>query len=129
MTAPIGNDYALKLPTPEDRKQFCAIYIGHLKTGLSDECFPECDPSTFKRYVREFPDDFDTDKIEVARRKRQLFWERAGRDGTMGEIKGFNAGYRATNWIARGGRGAAMNGPKAILKHSVHGVFGPNSSP
>lgn len=48
-------------------------------------------PQTLRRYLEEFPVDFDTNAIDQAQRKRQLFWEKAGRDGTMGKIKGFNA--------------------------------------
>lgn len=81
----------MKFPTPEGRKKLCADYIAHVESGLSDECFPDCDPQTLRRYIADYPDDFDTDAIEAANRKRQLFWEKAGRDGTMGGIKGFNA--------------------------------------
>jgi len=91
MPAPEGNHNAQKFPIPESRQQLCSDYIVHVESGLSDECFPECDPATLKSYIANFPVDFDTDRIEVARRKRQLFWESAGRDGTMGRIKEFNA--------------------------------------
>lgn len=91
MPAPEGNQNALKFPTPESRQKLCRDYITHVESGLSDECFPECDPQTLKKYIDLFPVDFDTDKIEVSRRKRQLFWESMGRDGANGGIKGFNA--------------------------------------
>ena len=41
--------------------------------------------------MKEYPEDFDTDIIERARRERRLFWESMGVKGTAGEIKGFNA--------------------------------------
>src|SRR3954471_3004390 len=91
MPAPEGNNFASKFPTPETRKKLCVDYITHVESGLSDECFPECDPQTLRKYMADYPDDFDTDLIERSRRKRQLFWETAGRDGTMGLIKGFNS--------------------------------------
>lgn len=91
MTAPADNTLAMKFKTPEEREALCQAYIAHVESGLSDECFPECDPQTFRRYLRDFPDDFDTDLIQKARRKRQLFWEDMGRTGSMGAIKGFNA--------------------------------------
>lgn len=81
----------MKFKTPEERQALCQAYIEHVESGLSDECFPECDPQTLRRYIADFPVDFDTDAMEVACRRRQLFWEKAGRDGTMGKITGFNA--------------------------------------
>ena len=86
-----GNDFNMKFKTPESRKVVCASYIAHVESGLSDECFPDCDMDTFHRYERDFPEDFPTDLLDQARRIRRLFWERAGRDGTIGKIKGFNS--------------------------------------
>jgi uncharacterized protein (DUF2249 family) len=91
MTAAPENAYAMKFKTPEERQDLCDSYIEHVESGLSDECFPDCDPQTLRRYLGDFPDDFDTDAMEKAKRKRQLYWEKAGRDGMMGHIDGFNA--------------------------------------
>ena len=52
MAAPPDNNYAMKFPLPEDRKALCAIYVLHVESGLSDECFPACDPTTLKKYSR-----------------------------------------------------------------------------
>src|SRR5258708_1723745 len=89
--APAENNNALKFKTPEERQKLCLDYIAHVESGLSDECFPECDMQTLRSYLDRFQSDFDTDKISVAKRKRQLFWERLGRDGAMGTVDGFNA--------------------------------------
>lgn len=91
MPAPEDNINAMKYKTPEERQALCAAYAAHVESGLSDECFPECDMDTLHRYEADFPVDFPTDMLQAARRKRQLFWEKAGRDGTMGQIEGFNA--------------------------------------
>lgn len=91
MPAPEGNSNAMKFPTPDDRQALCKAYIDHVESGLSDECFPECDPQTLRQYVADFPVDFDTNAMERASRNRQLFWEKTGRDGTVGKIKGFNS--------------------------------------
>lgn len=91
MAAPEDNNYAMKFKTPEERQALRDAYIQHIQSGLSDECFPECDMDTFHRYEQDFPEDFPTDMLNAARRRRQLFWEKAGVDGTMGQIKGFNA--------------------------------------
>lgn len=86
-----GNTNAMKFKTAEERKALCAVYCIHVEQGLSDESFPECDMQTLKHYREEYPLDFDTVEIEKSRRTRQLLWEKAGLDGTMGRIPGFNA--------------------------------------
>ena len=91
MAAPEGNNYAMKFETPEARKELCRRFCEHVEGGLSKECFPDCDPQTFNRYVKDFPEDFDTALIEQAFRKGQCFWEQTGKEGTLGQIKGFNA--------------------------------------
>jgi hypothetical protein len=91
MSAPAGSSHASKSPTPESREKLCNDYITHIESGLSDECFPECGLQTLKKYVADYPDDFDTDLIERSKRKRRLFRERMGRDGALGEIQGYNA--------------------------------------
>ena len=87
----LGNDNAVKFKTSKDRKRLCAEYILHVRSGLSDECFPPCDPQTLRKYMARFPSDFDIDLMEAARRERIEFWEKVGRDGTIGRIRGFNA--------------------------------------
>jgi hypothetical protein len=103
MSAPEGNTNGMKFKTPEDRKAHQEAYIAHVESGLSDECFPECDPQTLRKYVAEFPIDFDTEMIGQAQRNRRLFWEKAGTDGTMGKIEGFNASSWKFNMANRFG--------------------------
>jgi len=91
MAAPKGNNYAMKYKTPEERQELCRKYIEHIEQGFSDESFPECDEETLQRYIRDFPKDFGADQIMKAKKKRMLFWERVGKQGTIGQIKGFNA--------------------------------------
>lgn len=87
----LGNTNNTKFKTSESRKKLCQDYIKHIETGLSDECFPECDPQTLKRYIELYPSDFATDLITKAKRMRRLFWEEMGIDGTRGKLKRFNA--------------------------------------
>lgn len=67
MLAPAENNFAMKFKAPEERAVLCVKYIEHVESGLSDECFPQ----TLRKYIEKFPEDFDTDRIEVAKRKRQ----------------------------------------------------------
>ena len=87
----LGNTNNKKFKTPESRKKLCRDYIKHIETGLSDECFPECDPQTLRKYMAEFPSDFDINLMTRAKRMRRLFWEQMGIDGTRGKLKRFNA--------------------------------------
>lgn len=103
MSAPSENANAMKFPEPQERRKLCQAYIAHVESGLSDECFPDCDPQTLRRYVADFPIDFDTAAMDRAQRNRQLFWEKAGKDGMMGEIEGFNATFWKFNMQNRFG--------------------------
>lgn len=78
------NNNAMKYKTPEERQALCKAYCDHISKGLSDTCFPECDMETFKDYRNKFAVDFDSDAITTAQRKRQLFWETIGINGTLG---------------------------------------------
>lgn len=95
MSAPQDNQFALKYKTPEERKALCQSYIDYIKTGKSKEYFPECSIQTFQRYVKDFTEDFDTEKIEEAERIGMGKLEEVGFDGMMGKIHGFNV----TAWI------------------------------
>lgn len=77
--------------TAAQRKKLLEEYIEHCKQGLSDECFPPCHIEVFDILAAQYPDIFDIDAIERARRERQLFWEKLGITGTLGKIRGFNA--------------------------------------
>lgn len=95
--APDGNNNAMKYKTPEERQALCKAYCEHISKGLSDTCFPECDMETFKDYRGKFAVDFDSDAITTAQRKRQLFWETIGINGTLG----IPHSYKAKNGIEK----------------------------
>lgn len=95
MSAPRDNQFALKFKTPEERRSLCRRYIEYIQTGRSKEYFPDCAVQTFERYVKDFPEDFDTEKIAMAERLGLGKLEAAGFDGMMGKIPGFNT----TAWI------------------------------
>lgn len=95
MSAPSSNQFALKYKTSEERKALCQRYIDYIQTGRSKEYFPDCAIQTFERYVKDFPEDFDTEKIAEAERIGLGKLESFGFDGMMGKIPGFNP----TTWI------------------------------
>ena len=82
---------AVKWPTPEARKAACDSFCEHIRSGYSKDSWPEADDETVKRYMRDFPEDFDQEKIKRAERESRLFWEKIGVSGTIGKLKGFNA--------------------------------------
>ncbi len=102
MSAPLGNDYAMKFKTPEERQELCRKYCLHIEQGFSDASFIECDPDTIQRYIKDYAQDFPTDLIERAKRKRLLFWETVGIHGTIGipvEVNGKPyRGFNAKSW-------------------------------
>lgn len=98
-----GNDFNVKFKTPEERQKLGEDWCEHLRNGYSKESFPPCDPQTFKRYLKEFPEDFDTDMIEKAERKSRMYWEGIGHDGTIGQIERFNASSWKFNMVNRFG--------------------------
>lgn len=93
MSAPLDNQFALKFKTSEERKDLCKKYCEHIEKGYSDESFPECDIDTLKKYMAEYPDDFQVFGADVDRSKRirRMFWEKIGILGTVGKLKGFSA--------------------------------------
>jgi len=103
MAAPEGNDYNMKFKTPKERIKLCNAWCEHLMNGYSKESFPLCDPVTFRRYVKDFPKDFDTAKIQQTERMSRMFWEGMGIDGTRGKIDGFNSTSWKFNMVNRFG--------------------------
>jgi hypothetical protein len=95
MPAPKGNNYGKKWKTPEDRKAACAAVCEHLSKGLSKKCFPLADWDTVEAYIRDYPEDFPSEKIKEAERLNLKFWESIGVDGATGANKDFNA----ASWI------------------------------
>ncbi len=65
----------MRYKTPESRQKLCKAWCFHLSNGYTRESFPDCDPQTFRKYAREFPEDFNPHDLEVADRLQKLKWE------------------------------------------------------
>lgn len=89
--APKGNQRAAKYNTLEKRQELCKKWCAHMRMGYTKESFEECDPQTFRCYIKDFPGDFDIDEINAAERAGRLKWEKWGIGGTLGQIKNFNS--------------------------------------
>ena len=92
-----------KGPTPEDRKAACERFCNHIEKGYSMKSWSEADNETVTRYIDSFPEDFDPELIETAKRKSLLFWEKTGVAGRMGKITFFNAAVWMFNMKNRAG--------------------------
>jgi len=71
----IPRFYTIKFDTPEKRKQLCKDWCEHLGKGFTRECFPPCDPQTFKKYAKKFPEDFPKADRDEADRNQLIAWE------------------------------------------------------
>lgn len=87
--------YPKQYPTSEARRELCRVYCEYLKQGYSKQFFPECATETMRRYIKEFPEDFDEDEMDKALRIGLNFIERCGMAGMLGKIEKFNP----TTWI------------------------------
>ena len=98
--APLLNNNAEKWPTPQERIDACNAYCEHLSQGKSPEYYPPASPATIARYRKEYPIEFDTEKIGAAEREYKLSVAEILRQGSKGEIANFNAAsaiFRAKN--------------------------------
>lgn len=82
---------ARKWPTPEDRRKACQELCDHLEQGLTIHSWAGADEETVKRYMHDFPEDFDPEKIEAALRKCLSIWEANLLKGAQGKVPSFNA--------------------------------------
>lgn len=88
-----GQPY--KWPTPKERKAACNRFCEHIEQGFSIASWPEADDDTIRTYIEKFPEDFDAEMIETAKRECLKFWEEMGINGTRGKIPFFNC----ASWI------------------------------
>lgn len=95
MAAPVGNKHKEKYKTPEARRKMCELACDHLRKGLTQDYFPECDWDTVEHYMRDYPLDVPPEKIAEAKKQGLATLEGLGQQGAKGEIPGFNA----TAWI------------------------------
>ena len=75
MAAPKGNDFKTKYKTSKERKELCRKLCDHLAEGLSIKCFCDCSTETLYRYMREYPEDLEPERIREAKQKGRKFWE------------------------------------------------------
>jgi len=91
MSARKNNKLAQKWKDGKQRRELCVAFMKHVEKGYSIDCFPDCDFKTIKKYMKDYPQEFQSDQISRSQRLGRMFWEQIGLSGTVGKIKGFNA--------------------------------------
>jgi hypothetical protein len=71
----------------ERRKLFKAL-CDHLSEGLSIESFSEVTDHTIYRYLKQFPEEFDKDELDIAKKKGRVWWESIGKAQSSGNCIG-----------------------------------------
>lgn len=73
------------------KKEYCALLVEHMKSGLSFESFAglvKVSFDTIHEWVRVHPEFSAAKKAGVP--QSLMFWEKLGRAGTAGQVKNFN---------------------------------------
>jgi len=116
-----GNPSKLKYNTVKLRREVFQALLQHLRDGYGVSCFPLMKYDQIQYYLATFPKEFDNEEYEAAIRQGQLTWERIGKGGVMGKIKGFNGGcYRFMmmnkyNWSYNVGADANQSPPQKLV--------------
>lgn len=93
MPAPKNNKFALKLKTPDLKKEAYRQYCQWIAEGWSKEAFVFDHPSisisykSMENYIRTNPEDFPPLHKEIAEAKSYAHWEKLGYQMMIGEIK------------------------------------------
>lgn len=127
MAAPKNNDYAMKWKTSKERQALCDAFCRHISQGLSVDSFPDASFKTIQKYIKNYPKDFPSIKIEEARRQGRLIWEKLGLGAAAGKIKNFSSASWIFNMKNRygwkdkveiaGDPNAPIEPPKIIIEH------------
>ena len=121
MAAPKGNNYNMKWKTPEKRQEAFEAACAHIAEGYTKECFPLADWDTVERYMRDFPEDFPSEKMDEAIRINQRRWETWGMGGVTGKIKHFNSG----SWVFNMKNRFGWRDKKDVNLNNPDGRFAP----
>jgi hypothetical protein len=144
--APPNNNFAEKYKTPKERQALCERYCSYLKKGGYPSYFPECSDKTIERYIKDFPVDFPTEKIEEAEREYKRYYFDLLEQGATGKIHGYNAPsaiflakninkFRDNHDITSGGEKIKSAPPQIIVTDQATASFvkkmlcGPDDSP
>lgn len=87
--APIGNTNRMRWKTPEERIKACEELCKELEEGLPKEYLDIADWDTIERYMRDFPVEFPSEKVEAAIRHGIKKIVRLGYGGMSGKVEGF----------------------------------------
>lgn len=81
MPARVGNQHAKKLDTPELRQEAYRQYCDYIATGYQKKSWYFDHPDitltweTMEKYIRLYPDEFDSTQMQIAEAKSLRYWE------------------------------------------------------
>lgn len=92
----IGNKFAERFKTPQERQEAFRLFCNHLGDGYSAKSFHfPCVENTIYNMMKAYPEEFDELLLNMAKAKSAYFWEHLGKLGIAGKIKDFNV----AGWI------------------------------
>lgn len=91
--APEDNNNAELFKTKAERAEVFKEACKHLSEGFSKASFPPCTWETVENMIEKYPVEFDTLKLDVAKRTGFKWWEKVGMGGLT------HKGFQSSVWI------------------------------
>lgn len=71
-----------------ERKKVFKELLAHIRAGYSLDCFSACSDTTIRTYLKEYPNEFDSEEFYEALRDGKQGWEEIGRKQATGACLG-----------------------------------------
>ncbi len=78
----------------EEREKLFKKLLDHIAQGFSLESFPECSEKVLKKMFECFPIEFCQEEMDVALKKGRHFWEKVGKDQSLGKCLGNSSSWK-----------------------------------
>ncbi len=88
---PLRNTNASKFNTPTQRQEVFKLFCAHMAAGYSAKTFHKpCVENTVYKLIRDYPQEFDDEILQMAKAEGCFVWESMGKVGAMGKLPNFN---------------------------------------
>src|ERR1700742_1471459 len=71
-----------------ERRRLFVNLCAHVAQGLSLESFSEISDQTIYRFLRDYPEEFNREELEIAKKKGREWWENIGKAQASGVCLG-----------------------------------------